>query len=392
MKTVFAIVLFVAIAAGLWWFVVRKPPTVDPPKTTPQQASVTVSSFDEFNRDLATRVTSVLVPGGAPDFQVVVTPATDPIGTLYRKGRSVPFDDASCAPPADPTARSMPNAFPSYALDAQIAGQAGLDPALFQGVANLGATLGEASAFSFSILNAQVKTLSDTAIEQVLAADRCVHALRGEMVIVRGYVIGQRRFSTRSNRNGDVNIGITKVGKFDVKADSSGLLTVTDEGPQEFLQILSAVTPPAAAVPGPPRVAALKLPTAGEVGRIYVQQPRVDESTSGREVVSLLNQSGLSVVPQIERMDNNLTPDKAQVRYFNETDKASATKVLESFKQKYPDATLVLLKIPAPAGQIEVWLPRVREPRVREPRAGLPRAGELRGAPAPPTGVRINPK
>ena len=231
-KTVFAIVLFVAIAAGVWWFVMRKPPVVDPPPTSPPpQASVTVSSFDEFNKDLAKRVTNVLVPGGAPDFQVVVTPATDLIGTLYRKGRSVPFDDTSCAPPADPNARRMPNAFPSYMLDAQIAGEAGLDPTLFQGVGNLGATLGAASAFSFSILNAQVKTLTDTAIEQVLAADRCVRALRGEMVIVRGYVIGQRRFSTRSDRNGGANIGLTKVGKFDVKADSSGLLTVTDERP-----------------------------------------------------------------------------------------------------------------------------------------------------------------
>ena len=110
-----------------------------------------------------------------------------------------------------------------------------------------------------------------------------------------------------------------------------------------------------------------------------MQQPGGDEPASGREVVSLLSNSGLSVVPQIERMDDNLTPDKPQVRYFNEADKESATKVLETFRQKYPDATLVPLKIPAPAGQIEVWLPRVSEPRVREPRA----------TPAPPTRLRV---
>ena len=363
MKIVLALVICAAVAVGVWWFVFRSAPIIEPPpKTDPPQASVTVSSFDEFNKDLAKRVTDVLVPGGAPDFQVVVTPATDPIGTLYRKGRSVPFDDMSCAPPADPAARSMPNAFPSYALDAKIAGEAGLDPALFQGVANVGATLGAASSFSFSVLNAQVKTLTDAVIERVLAGAGCVGALRGEMVIVRGYVVGQRQFSTKSSRSAGANTTVTTVGKFDVSADSGGVLTITDTAPQQFLQILSVVTPPpASARSGTPRVAAVTLPTAvSGIGRVYVQQPRIDEPAKGRQIVGLLRDGGFNVEQQIERTDNAQTPDKPQVRYFNEADKQNAMKVLDTLKQKYPDAVLVPLKIPAPIGQVEVWLPRVQ--------------------------------
>src|SRR5262249_24428951 len=68
------------------------PSPSDKTKTqTGATGAVNVSSFDDFNKDLAKRVTEVLVPGGAADFQVVVTPAMDPIGTLYRKGRSVPY-------------------------------------------------------------------------------------------------------------------------------------------------------------------------------------------------------------------------------------------------------------------------------------------------------------
>ena len=364
MKIALALVLCAAAAVGVWWFGFRRVPVVEPPSNADPQASVTVASFDEFNQDLAKRVTDVLVPGGAPDFQVVVTPATDPIGTLYRKGRSVPFDDMACVPPADPAARSMPNAFPSYALDAKIAGEAGLDRALFEGVANVGATLGAASSFSFSVLNAQVKTLTDAAIERVLAGAGCVGALRGEMVIVRGYVLGQRQFSTKSSRSAGANTAVTKVGRFQVSADNSGVLTITDAAPQQFLQILSVVTPPpASARSGVPRVAALTLPTAvGGIGRIYVQQPRIDEPAKGRQIVGLLRDTGLNVVPQVEGTENDKTPDRAQVRYFNEADKANAMKVLDTVKQKYPDATLVPLKIPAPSGQIEVWLPRVATP------------------------------
>jgi hypothetical protein len=361
-KVIAAVAVFAVITAGIWWFVFRAAP-VPPGGTDEPQRSVTVSSFDEFNQDLARRVTNVLVPGGASDFQVVVTPATDPIGTLYRGGRSVPFDDSACAPSAQPTPRSMPNVFPAYTLNAKVAAEAGLDEALFQGIASARSSLAAASSFSFSIIDAQMKVLTDRAIQQVLAGSGCAAAASGEMVIVRGYVIGKRRFSTASDRTGATNAAMAKVGKFDVEASNAGLLSITDEAPQEFLQILSEVVAPAASAPNtpaatPPLVAAPS-PVSGE-GRIYVQQAEGDTPASGSQIVSLLQADGFKVESRVERTADKVTPDRAQVRYFNEADKEHAMQVLETFKQKYPDAVLVPLKIRAPLGQLEVWLPRVK--------------------------------
>lgn len=390
LKVVAAVAVFAVITAGIWWFVYRAAP-VPPSGTDEPQRSVTVSSFDEFNQDLARRVTNVLVPGGASDFQVVVTPATDPIGTLYRRGRSVPFDDSACAPSAQPTPRSMPNVFPAYTLNAKVAAEAGLDEALFQGVASARSSLAAASSFSFSIIDAQMKVLTDRAIQQVLAGSGCAAAASGEMVIVRGYVIGKRRFSTASDRTGATNAAMAKVGKFDVEASNAGLLSITDEAPQEFLQILSEVVVPAQGGPGnvaaPPSAVTAPGPVGGE-GKIYVQQAEADTPASGSQIVSLLQADGFKVEPRVERTADKVTPDRAQVRYFNEADKERAMQVLETFKQKYPDAVLVPLKIRAPLGQLEVWLPRVktslpeRATTPATPRATIP-ISPRRGIPLP---------
>jgi hypothetical protein len=185
------------------------------------------------------------------------------------------------------------------------------------------------------------------------------------MVIVRGYVIGKRRFSTASDRTGATNAAMAKVGKFDVEASNAGLLSITDEAPQEFLQILSEVVVPAQGAPGtaaaPPAAVTAPGPVGGE-GQIYVQQAEADTPASGSQIVSLLKAGGFKVEPRVERTADKVTPDRAQVRYFNEADKERAMQVLETFKQKYPDAVLVPLKIRAPLGQLEVWLPRVKAP------------------------------
>jgi hypothetical protein len=376
-KTLLALAAFVLLAMGVWWFVFRTPPP-RPGEADHQPQPVSVSSFDDFNKDLAKRVTDVLVPGGAADFQVVVTPATDPIGTLYRKGRSVPFDDTACAPSAEPVPRSLPNAFPSYTLDAKVAADVGVDQALLQGVADLGTSIDAETSFNFSILDARMKVLTDRAVEQLLAASSCAAAATKEMVIVRGYVAGQRQFSTKSNRTGSAGAGVRNVGKFKVEADNGGLISITDNAPQEFLQILSEITTPAeepstgggqgtggaggrgargGTPPVQPPVIAAPTEVTGQ-GRIYVQQDQADTTGNGQQIVSALRSDGFAVEPQVERTATRLTPDRPQVRYFNEADKAKATMVLESLKEKYPDAVLVPLKIKAPPGQLEVWLPR----------------------------------
>ena len=93
-----------------------------------------------------------------------------------------------------------------------------------------------------------------------------------------------------------------------------------------------------------------------------MQQAEADTPASGSQIVSLLQADGFKVESRVERTADRVTPDRAQVRYFNEADKEHAMQVLETFKQKYPDAVLVPLKIRAPLGQLEVWLPRVKAP------------------------------
>jgi len=328
--------------------------------------AVSVSSFDEFNKDLAKRVTDVLVPGGAPDFQVVVTPAMDPIGTLYRKGRSVPYDDKACVPAVEPGARSMPSMFPSYQLDAKVAADFGLDESILRGVANLGAGISTGSSFNFSVLNAQLKALSDRAIQDVLMASSCAMATQGEMVIVRGYVNGQRRFSTKGDGSAKISATAAKVGKFNVEGTTAGLVSITDDAPQAFLQILSAVTtapvhPADPAVPPThaPNVSAPQAAT-GE-GQVYVQQDRADDAAKGKAVLNLLRGSGFKVENRVEQVASAATPDRPQVRYFNEGDKDRAATLADRLRQQYPDVKLVPLKIPAPKGQLEVWLPRANQ-------------------------------
>src|SRR2546422_161759 len=242
-------------------------PTREP---TSQRPTVSVSSFDDFNKDLAKRVTTVLVPGGSSDFQVVITPAMDPIGTLYRKGRSVPFDDKACVPAAEPMARNMPNVFPSYRLDGKVAAEFGLDETVLQSVASVGVSVAMGTSFTFSVLNPQLKVLSDTAIQGVFTGTTCAAATKKEMVMVRGYVSGQRSFSTQADASANAKVGVVKVGKFNVEGSNAGFLSITDDAPQAFLQILSEVVPPPAQTATAPPSITVPQPVTGP-GQIYVQ-------------------------------------------------------------------------------------------------------------------------
>jgi len=391
LKVIAAVAVFVGIAAGIWWFVSRTTPP-PPERVGAAPPSVTIASFDEYNRELAKRVTDVLLqPGGAPDFQVVVTQAEDPIGTLYQKGRSVAFDDKACVPAQEPTPRGMPNAFPAYTFDANVAFDAGLDPALFQGIADVSTRLSSASSVKFSILDAQRKSLADTDLQQLLRTAACAGVVRRDVLIVRGYIIGKRHFSTNAKRTGTATLSGIKAAKFVVDDSAGGLLSITDEAPRQFLQILSEISAPPPSTGGnasaAPDVSAPS-PVSGE-GRIYVQQAEADTPVSGSQIVSLLQADGFKVESRVERTADKVTPDRAQVRYFNEADKERAMQVLETFKQKYPDAVLVPLKIRAPLGQLEVWLPRVktslpaRATTPAPPRATIP-LSPRRGTPLSP--------
>lgn len=329
-----------------------------PPPPPPPDPGVRLSSYDDFNRDLATRIARVLGSGATPDFQVVATPVSDPIGTLYRKGRSVAVDDSSCRPGTNPDARSMPNAFPSYSFGSTLAGELGIDSGVVQAVANAGASLSNEASFSFAVASARLQALSEKALQDVVATQACRAAILKDMVLVRGYVTGQRSFSTTGKVAAGASAGVTKIGSLNISVSANGAVTISDDEPQAFLQVITEVVP-SATVSAPVKFSA-PMQVAG-TGRIYIQQDRSDDPRKGSELARTLQSAGFkNVSPQVEKTAAGRTPNTAQVRYFNDADKAKASELLKKLQQQYPDARLVSMKLPAPPGQLEVWLPRVK--------------------------------
>jgi hypothetical protein len=339
-----------AVVAGCGGSSEKPPP---PPGPT-----VSLASYDDFNRDLAARVARVLGAGAAPEFQVVATPVSDPIGTLYLKGRSVAADDTSCRPASNPDARSMPNAFPAYSFGSTLAGELGIDSGVLQGVASAGATLSNESAFTFSVGSPHLQVLSDAALKTLVGTSVCKAAIQKDMVLVRGYVTGQRSFVTSGKLAAGASASVTQVGSLKISVASNGAVNISDDATQPFLQVITEVAPPAGGT-APVTVSAPAQMTGP--GRIYIQQDGSDDMRKGSGVARSLQAAGFNnVVPQVERTASARTPKEAQVRYFNDADKAQAIEVLKKLQQQYPGATLVAMKIPAPRGQIEVWLPRVK--------------------------------
>ena len=68
-------------------------------------------------------------------------------------------------------------------------------------------------------------------------------------------------------------------------------------------------------------------------------------------------------MPAAERVGAK-APTQLQVRYFNEADAEEAREIQTELRQQEPFSTLpsasapTLVKLGAPAGQIEVWLPQ----------------------------------
>jgi hypothetical protein len=98
-------------------------------------------------------------------------------------------------------------------------------------------------------------------------------------------------------------------------------------------------------------------PPAGSAHHVYVQVDAADGPAVGRRLVKQLADLKIDVSPQVERIATGKMPSSPQVRYFHAEDEAKAQEVLTSIQQEYPKAVLVPLRVPAPSGQLEVWLP-----------------------------------
>jgi hypothetical protein len=76
---------------------------------------------------------------------------------------------------------------------------------------------------------------------------------------------------------------------------------------------------------------------------------------------ALTEDTSLRVEPRVEAIKHENMPSRPTVRYFNAEDSTLAERVLAQFKKVFPDAIAVPVTLPAPRGQVEVWLPKANE-------------------------------
>lgn len=337
--------------------------------------------MDALTDQLAVRTRKRL--GEAEDFRIIATQAAYPIGTLMRPGSTIPIDYSACLPPAAPPMAKAPSLFPSFALSRETAVDFGLDEAVLKGVAEAGATVSRSNAVKLDFAESAIAALSDSDVGQITRAAACADLLRNRAVwLVRGYVFGRRTFSMDLAQRNQADLKLTRVASFDVKlGNGNSGLAISDADAIGFLQIVSELKPapapspsPTGASPVPPptdpvidRGIALTAPLTAprQPGRIYVQRDARDESGNAAKVVAALGAADLPTVSgKVEAIASDKVPAIAQVRYFNAADAALAETALGVLRQFYPNATATQVRLPSPAGQLEVWLPRGGRTRI----------------------------
>lgn len=370
----------VAALAGFFaWKYWPRPPV--PPPHDPPGAVFQVNTMDELLKELAKRVATQ--SGEAKDFQVLVTVYQDPIGTLMEPGRSVADDDESCRPKAEPEKRDAPSLFPAFKTNGTVAGDFGLEAPLSE-LGKAGVTTRAADSVIVTIDAPGRLALTGAKLRAILDDPICRKALGSRtMWLVRGYISGQREFTVSSDRSVQLK-GAMKVASFDVHPAGANLISMKDDKERLFLQIVSEVQAPALtesanmpsmlpsilpkATPGPtatpslaaPQLTAPKAPAAAAAatGRIYIQQDQADAPAHAQALINAL--SAYNVVRKVELIPSAKMPLAPQVRYFNEADKSRAEEVAGVLKKGAGlDAGVKRIALPAPSGQLEVWLQRV---------------------------------
>lgn len=324
--------------------------------TTPKVNPDVYTSMDEFLKDLATRASERL--GNADDFKIVVTQADYPIGTLMRMGSTIPIDYKACIPSSAPPVSSTPSLFPGYELSRGLAIDFGLDNEAIKTLVDFGITVKDTDTVNVSVRAPKIQTLADSDLKNLLSRADCKGVVPPASAwLVRGYILGQRTFVLKNDKADNVKGKVNKVASFNVSVGSgTASLDLTDATEVGFLQIVSQVAiSPLSATP-----ASVVKPQVSTVsGRVFVQRDQLDTSTKGEQVVGALKAASLGVVSTIERVDHSSMPTVAEVRYFNEADKPLAETALAQLQKQFPNAKLTRISLPAPTGQLEVWLPRV---------------------------------
>lgn len=341
-------VMSVAVCAAFLTGCVANPPVV---------SRAAYTNMDGFLMELATRASERI--GNADDFKIVVTQAYYPIGTLMRTGSTIPIDYTACLPTSAPPASPTPSLFPSYELTSGLAIDFGLDNEVVKKLVDFGITVKDTDTISVSVKEPKIQTLADSDLTNLLSRSDCKGVVPTTSAwLVRGYVLGQRTFALKNEKANNVKGKIDKFASFNVSVGSgTASLDLTDSSEVGFLQIVSQVAiSPTSATPS----SVVKPQVSAVLGKVYVQRDRLDTSAKGEQIVAALKAASLGVANSIERIDSSRMPTVAQVRYFNEADKPLAETALAQLQKQFPNAKLTRIALPAPTGQLEVWLPRIQ--------------------------------
>lgn len=327
-------------------------------RSPPPPPPAAFDSMDAFQKELANRASKAL--GTAEDFNIVVTQAYYPIGTLMRTGSTIPIDYTACLPSIAPPSSATPSLFPSYELSSGLAIDFGLDNEVISKLVDFGITVKETDTVNVSVKAPKIQSLADTDLTKLLSKADCKGAVPASSAwLVRGYLIGQRTFVLKTDKASNVKGKLEKLASFNVSVGSGNAsLDITDTGEIGFLQIVSQVF----VNPGITKqetLSVIKPQVTANAGLVFVQRDRVDKSNNAELIVTALSAGKFGVAKAIERIDSSRMPKVAQVRYFNDADKTLAERALAQLQLQFPSATIVRIGLPAPSGQLEVWLPRV---------------------------------
>ncbi len=305
------------------------------------------------------------------------------IGTLVRPDSRGGFVDAKgCLLSTIAEPAPAPSLFPAvYKTNWDAAASISKSPVFTKLAAKFEVGAHDVTELTFEDI--KVAEVGENDILDIAQSERCQGALRGRRLwIVRGYVLGKRKFSL-SRRFLDRAQISEKTDEFNVNAGSGdSQLVISDKEPMPFMELVSVldftgskltVSQPAAVVPS----GATSAPPQSDTGRIYLQLDRSDQSSTGKKVLAQLSSQRFHVENIIQKMKPDQLPNKASVRYFNNVDKPAAVEILKVVRKYYPDATAKQLQLAAPVHQVEIWFPAVsrtvplqpsssNEPKVKE--------------------------
>ena len=343
------------------------------PVHPPEAPAPKFDSLDQLNQDLAKRAADKLT-FNVDDYRVIVTEAGFEPGTLLQPQTARVESWDACAPGERRLPLlALPSMFPDYAVSNRVAASFGLDEAVLSGLASAKVDVESSRAVTLSFRNVKARFLANDQMRQVLAQPSCQAALAsGEHYLVRGEITGQRSLAMKRALKAGAAVEAATIGNVAITpVDGAAAVAINDEAPVQFLQIIAVVRPPAAPG-GAPQIAqpqAVPPPVSAGPGRgpasvpapagiIYVQRDAADASGAAAAVVAALKGQGLNVARAVEAIPHDRMPAEAQVRYFNEADRGAGEAALALLRVQFPQAKLRKVGLKAPAGQLEVWLPR----------------------------------